>query len=571
MEEQLFLDFDLRFNLRQAKQNKPTIIYAVFTYGGKQVKINTKVKVYPKQWNRKRQSATISNNQTRLDNSNNKIVNDTIKEIEIAFQEQKYYLCDNTEKIENIINLFKQSINPQYKSNMKKKTEPLATYIMTNYVQTTKSDTAAGQYITIISAFKSFLDTKGIDNHLASMNFHTLKAYQDYMCDEDPKRVTTINNKIGMIKHFLKQISKTKQYDYKYSDSELDDLESIPDIRSKWDKRSKQVSLTEEQIYTLYNLSNLTAEEEEYKDLFILQCWTGQRVSDLLKLFDRTYYLDENTISYKNKKTREDVSVKLDTYGYQIKDILQKYANNQFHYIDLNLLGEALDALDDNEEELKNKFKRMCERYNKAIKSIGKKAGFNTPTEYIEQFGRKLVPSKDVFWRMMHSHSARHSYITNMLRRGVSKDTIRITTGHADDEMIDLVYQHLTKEDIANKLHQGMNISTNKTEPTKSLNKNKFEVINFFNKNDKKEKYINNIDEAKEVLVFLGVDASEFIDIYDFTELLVMIGRREEIMMKKFGLENTKKFKEIFNEKSTMKKRIELLHELYIILKEEQY
>lgn len=233
MEEQLFLDFDLRFNLRQAKQNKPTIIYAVFTYGGKQVKINTKVKVYPNQWNRKRQSATISNNQTRLDNSNNKIVNDTIKEIEIAFQEQKYYLCDNTEKIENIINLFKQSINPQYKSNMKKKTEPLATYIMTNYVQTTKSDTAAGQYITIISAFKSFLDTKGIDNHLASMNFHTLKAYQDYMCDEDPKRVTTINNKIGMIKHFLKQISKTKQYDYKYSDSELDDLESIPDIRSK--------------------------------------------------------------------------------------------------------------------------------------------------------------------------------------------------------------------------------------------------------------------------------------------------------------------------------------------------
>ena len=97
MKEQVFLDFDLKFNLRQTRINKPTIIYAVFSFNWKQVKINTNTKVYPTQWNHKRQIATISNGQTNLDNNNNRIVNDTIKKIGIVFEEQKHYLCENVE------------------------------------------------------------------------------------------------------------------------------------------------------------------------------------------------------------------------------------------------------------------------------------------------------------------------------------------------------------------------------------------------------------------------------------------------------------------------------------------
>ena len=37
MENQVFLDFGLRFNLRQKKIEKPTIIYAVFMWKGVQV------------------------------------------------------------------------------------------------------------------------------------------------------------------------------------------------------------------------------------------------------------------------------------------------------------------------------------------------------------------------------------------------------------------------------------------------------------------------------------------------------------------------------------------------------
>lgn len=567
MEEQVFLDFELRFNLRQKVKNTPTIVYAVFSYGGKQVKINTNTKVYPNQWNYKKQIAILSNGQTKLDNNNNKIVNDRIKEINIVFENEKLYLCNHVEEISSIFNRIKKAVNPKYKNRMEKKNEPLATYIMLDFAAQ-KGKSTCEQYKTIINSFKTFLDLKGIDNHLSAMNYKTFKAYQDYMCDEDPKRVKTINNKMSALKGLLRNISKSKEYNYKFSDSEIDDLDKVPDLRSKWDRRSKQVALNEEEILNIYSLQDLKQKELEYKDLFCLQCWTGQRVSDILKLFDKNNYIDDNTISFKNKKTKEDVVIKLDVEGYYIKEILYKYTEKWFEYIDFDLLGQAMDASDENDddENMNKKFRQMCKEYNNTIKSLGKKAKLDTSTQYTEQIGRKLTIENDVFWRLMHSHSARHSYITNMLKRGVSKEIIRITTGHTDDEMIDLIYQHLTKEDVANKLHEGMKI--NQKENTDKIpmpipNKRKIEIIETVNKNDNYiENYIKSIDEAKEVLCFLGVDAEDFIGVYDFTKLLVMIGRQESVLMNKIGFETTAKFKEIFNEDADLKERKKMLHEL---------
>lgn len=567
MEEQVFLDFELRFNLRQKVKNTPTIVYAVFSYGGKQVKINTNTKVYPNQWNYKKQIAILSNGQTKLDNNNNKIVNDRIKEINIVFENEKLYLCNHVEEISSIFNRIKKAVNPKYKNRMEKKNEPLATYIMLDFAAQ-KGKSTCEQYKTIINSFKTFLDLKGIDNHLSAMNYKTFKAYQDYMCDEDPKRVKTINNKMSALKGLLRNISKSKEYNYKFSDSEIDDLDKVPDLRSKWDRRSKQVALNEDEILNIYSLQDLKQKELEYKDLFCLQCWTGQRVSDILKLFDKNNYIDDNTISFKNKKTKEDVVIKLDVEGYYIKEILYKYTEKWFEYIDFDLLGQAMDASDENDddENMNKKFRQMCKEYNNTIKSLGKKAKLDTSTQYTEQIGRKLTIENDVFWRLMHSHSARHSYITNMLKRGVSKEIIRITTGHTDDEMIDLIYQHLTKEDVANKLHEGMKI--NQKENTDKIpmpipNKRKIEIIETVNKNDNYiENYIKSIDEAKEVLCFLGVDAEDFIGVYDFTKLLVMIGRQESVLMNKIGFETTAKFKEIFNEDADLKERKKMLHEL---------
>jgi len=71
MDKQVFMDFELRFNLRQKTIEKPTLVYAVFMWERKQYKVSTSVKVYPSQWDTKTHTAKISNLQSKLDNRNN--------------------------------------------------------------------------------------------------------------------------------------------------------------------------------------------------------------------------------------------------------------------------------------------------------------------------------------------------------------------------------------------------------------------------------------------------------------------------------------------------------------------
>lgn len=109
---QLFLEYKLNFNLHKPKALRPTLIYAVIYFRKKQYKISTGVKVYPNQWNPKKQIATISNGQSKLDNYNNGIVNDKLKQILLSFEQSKAYLCEHIESLSDFYEIIKKYINP---------------------------------------------------------------------------------------------------------------------------------------------------------------------------------------------------------------------------------------------------------------------------------------------------------------------------------------------------------------------------------------------------------------------------------------------------------------------------
>lgn len=77
---QLFLKVKPHFNLRQTKLDVPTALYCVYTFGSRQWKIPTGVKVYPSQWDVKRQQAIVSNQLKKSHNQNNAIVNKRLAE-----------------------------------------------------------------------------------------------------------------------------------------------------------------------------------------------------------------------------------------------------------------------------------------------------------------------------------------------------------------------------------------------------------------------------------------------------------------------------------------------------------
>ena len=121
MEGQIFFnEVKASFNLREPKANKPTNIYLVCRIDKKQVKLSTEVRIYPDQWDTKRQEAYVSPRLTELDNMNNLVVNNKISELKSNFLEFKRYICDNPSEISNSLFILKKYI---YKDRIMKHEE----------------------------------------------------------------------------------------------------------------------------------------------------------------------------------------------------------------------------------------------------------------------------------------------------------------------------------------------------------------------------------------------------------------------------------------------------------------
>ena len=65
MSEQVFLDFSLNFNLRQTKKICQPLFTLCLPLEGDNTRSILAPKVYPTQWNKRKQIATISNGQNK--------------------------------------------------------------------------------------------------------------------------------------------------------------------------------------------------------------------------------------------------------------------------------------------------------------------------------------------------------------------------------------------------------------------------------------------------------------------------------------------------------------------------
>ena len=434
MENQVFLNFDLRFNLRQTKQDKPTIIYAVFVWHGVQHKVNTFLKVYPSQWDNKTQTATISNRLSKLDNRNNFITNQKLTDILSSFLNKKKYLCNEIET--DIVKEVAIAINPNNKKrNMKVKKTRITDVL--NDMAYQHQDKSVDQYLFSVKTLKKYLDKEGIDDEISNLNGELLNKFQQSLVGED-KAIKTISTYIRNLKTLINYANKDKSLNIKI---DITELEILKDKRKKEEKKSKQVPLSEDQLVTIYNLQDLTGREEEARDLFICQSLLGQRISDMPKIFKGDYTTNHHedgleTISFNVQKTGEEATLFLFPIA---KEIIQKYRDKKFKHFNL---------FETDEKKITN-IERMI---NAVLKNVCKKAGLTSEINYTVQIGDKVKHERKPLYELMHTHIARHTFITLMCKNGVEKDVVIIATAHTDTNMINEVYLHETASDKGEKL-----------------------------------------------------------------------------------------------------------------------
>lgn len=430
MERQIFInEMQARFNLRKPRSEKPTNLYLVCRINNKQVKLSTGVKIYPDHWNEKRQEAYISVRLSEIDNINNTIVNKKITKLKEYFIEFKHYLCMHPDEIGESMKLLKQHI---YKDRMKKELQKPATFIMKQIIEAkTCAESSKKQYRSNIDKFERFLKENEIPNTWESMNLDTINRYQKQIIKENPLHPhNTLRNIIkGTIFNLLGIADKRLDILFKWSDSNLNSFEFVKDKSNKELADNKKVSLTEEQLNKFYKHIITGTERQikkytEIRDLFILQCLVGQRIGDMQKFFNGDNEMDEEagTISIIQQKTKARAIIPLLPLA---KEIISKYENKELLY-----------------------YKERKSIVNEALKEVAEQAGLDEPITYEENGIKQTQP----LYKLLHTHTARHTFITILCRKGIPKETVIIATGHEDTKMIDKVYSHLNSKDKAKKV-----------------------------------------------------------------------------------------------------------------------
>lgn len=438
MKEQVFInEMQATFNLRQPKASKPTNIYLVCRIQGKQVKLSTNAKVYPEHWNKDKQEAYISCRLSELDNQNNEIVNDKINKLKASFSSYKKYLCDNPNKIGDSLNILKDHIYKDTNNRrMEKKQNISATNQMLQLISEQDiSDNSKEVKRGLIKKFALFLKDNKIADTWDNMNLDTLNNYQRHLISNN-NNISTIQNYFNSIKSIFRIANKRVDIPFKWSDNNIDSFEVIKDKTNKSKRKEKKVALTIEEVKAIYNYipkGRNSAKETEIKDMFVLQCLLGQRISDMPKFLNGEYEINNDVISIVQQKTGETASIPLFD---EAKKILAKYKDGLKY-----------------PEILERKHNSTT---NKTIKAISKELGFNEEITYQEHKGNKVETFKVPLYELIHTHTARHTFITIMCRMDVPKDTIIIATGHNDTTMIDEVYEHLNNKDKANKIKKAI-------------------------------------------------------------------------------------------------------------------
>lgn len=436
----------LHFNIRQKKREVPTPIYAVFTDHGKQRKVPTGVKVYPSQWSSERQVAEVSNLLRVRDNRNNNSANKRLAMIIERYEEKRKELDDSPEAWDNILNMVALSVNKQTSKAMTaKKKEPLIYYLQKIVAKRgEEKGTNMINYNQCIGKLKKYLADAGIEDDKSVLGLRLMNGFKQWLEDSSGLQVKTIREMEKSLKFLIDYINRTEQRegaDY------IDVRSFVPtkDNRKKADRQSKSEPLTVEEVTALWELDGLTPKEEEARDIFVAQCLCGQRISDLPKVLsdelEITTIEGVECMSYRTQKTQETAVIPLFPI---VKQIREKYKDGFVHF-------SALNYTDDSEKQQKQ-LQQYNNYLNVTIRKVAQKAGLDRPVTYGEQVGVKKTMRTEPLHNVMHTHTARHTFVSIMARLGVAKEYIKIVTGHTNDAIIDKVYLHVTPEDKGRKL-----------------------------------------------------------------------------------------------------------------------
>lgn len=147
---------------------------------------------------------------------------------------------------------------------------------------------------------------------------------------------------------------------------------------------------------------------DRVKDVFLFQCFTGLRYSDVAKLQRSDVKSDH--IEVVTQKTVDGLKIELNNYS---RAILDKYA-------DYHLPGDKALPVVSNV------------KMNEYLKELGRLAGLDDPQRIVYFMGSDRVEEVYKKWQLLTTHCGRRTFIVNALYLGIPAEVLMRWTGHSD-------------------------------------------------------------------------------------------------------------------------------------------
>ena len=229
-------------------------------------------------------------------------------------------------------------------------------------------------------------------------NEEYISSYQKFLEDKDHKN-STISKELAALKWFLKW-AKRKGYN-KFSEFEL----FKPKIKNI---QKKIIFLNQSELKKLreFEIPEENKNLEKIRDIFLFQCFTGLRYSDVFNL--KKANIRENYIEVTTLKTSENLIIELNKLS---KNILERYKDIE---------GEkALPVISN-------------QKMNDYLKELAELAGINdlvTTTYYKGNVRFEEITPK---YALLGTHAGRRTFVCNALSLGIPPNVVMKWTGHSD-------------------------------------------------------------------------------------------------------------------------------------------
>ncbi len=192
------------------------------------------------------------------------------------------------------------------------------------------------------------------------------------------------------------------------------------------EKEKEVIFLTIEELFLLTNFHFESERLSKARDIYCFGCYTGLRISDINQL--RHDQIIANTIVKKIQKTNQFERIPLNKFALKILSTYEDYP------------VKALPKL-------------SAQKLNKYIKDCCKEAEIDSPVSYIDYRAGKAIEFTKPKYKLITSHTARKTFVTNSLILGMNVKAIKDITGHKKDSTFNKylkIVEDYTKDQMEN-------------------------------------------------------------------------------------------------------------------------